>query len=117
MIRRPPRSTRTDPLFPYTTLFRSGIGDAGGDEARHQLAVQRRPGQEAPEFLMGGETGKGRFIRTAEAAQDKAGGIELREMVDGHSGSAPGTALASISQKTSSRPMKAGQPRRNQRRI
>src|SRR3546814_684671 len=24
MIRRPPRSTRTDPLIPYTTLFRSG---------------------------------------------------------------------------------------------
>src|SRR3546814_4760016 len=28
MIRRPPRSTRTDTLFPYTTLFRSG-GAAG----------------------------------------------------------------------------------------
>src|SRR3546814_4589426 len=31
MIRRPPRSTRTDTLFPYTTLFRSApsyIGDA-----------------------------------------------------------------------------------------
>src|SRR3546814_5740598 len=28
MIRRPPRSTRTDTLFPYTTLFRS---DAEGD--------------------------------------------------------------------------------------
>src|SRR3546814_8121972 len=27
MIRRPPRSTRTDTLFPYTTLFRSGHGD------------------------------------------------------------------------------------------
>src|SRR3546814_5219366 len=26
MIRRPPRSTRTDTLFPYTTLFRSRIG-------------------------------------------------------------------------------------------
>src|SRR3546814_11982843 len=26
MIRRPPRSTRTDTLFPYTTLFRSGSG-------------------------------------------------------------------------------------------
>src|SRR3546814_11541676 len=26
MIRRPPRSTRTDTLFPYTTLFRSIIG-------------------------------------------------------------------------------------------
>src|SRR3546814_5523480 len=25
MIRRPPRSTRTDTLFPYTTLFRSGM--------------------------------------------------------------------------------------------
>src|SRR3546814_14557919 len=30
MIRRPPRSTRTDTLFPYTTLFRSGM--AGGLE-------------------------------------------------------------------------------------
>src|SRR3546814_3707383 len=29
MIRGPPRSTRTDTLFPYTTLFRS---DAGGDD-------------------------------------------------------------------------------------
>src|SRR3546814_16403750 len=28
MIRRPPRSTRTDTLFPYTTLYRS-IGDNG----------------------------------------------------------------------------------------
>src|SRR3546814_4901783 len=35
MIRRPPRSTRTDTLFPYTTLFRSRkrdrFGDAGTD--------------------------------------------------------------------------------------
>src|SRR3546814_9623796 len=30
MIRRPPRSTRTDTLFPYTTLFRSAA-KAGGD--------------------------------------------------------------------------------------
>src|SRR3546814_3576589 len=28
MIRRPPRSTRTDTLFPYTTLFRSPRGGA-----------------------------------------------------------------------------------------
>src|SRR3546814_19733877 len=27
MIRRPPRSTRTDTLFPYTTLFRSRVPD------------------------------------------------------------------------------------------
>src|SRR3546814_19587307 len=30
MIRRPPRSTRTDTLFPYTTLFRSGDLAFGG---------------------------------------------------------------------------------------
>src|SRR3546814_18591454 len=29
MIRRPPRSTRTDTLFPYTTLFRSGPEASG----------------------------------------------------------------------------------------
>src|SRR3546814_9589843 len=29
MIRRPPRSTRTDTLFPYTTLFRSGRAPRG----------------------------------------------------------------------------------------
>src|SRR3546814_11522842 len=32
MIRRPPRSTRTDTLFPYTTLFRSG---RPGQQCRH----------------------------------------------------------------------------------
>src|SRR3546814_20872601 len=30
MIRRPPRSTRTDTLFPYTTLFRSQTEGLGG---------------------------------------------------------------------------------------
>src|SRR3546814_16344296 len=36
MIRRPPRSTRTDTLFPYTTLFRSPLpacGSEGGSTA------------------------------------------------------------------------------------
>src|SRR3546814_13990269 len=31
MIRRPPRATRTDTLFPYTTLFRSPDGTAGSE--------------------------------------------------------------------------------------
>src|SRR3546814_5994541 len=37
MIRRPPRSTRTDTLFPYTTLFRArlhGLGPADPDRFR-----------------------------------------------------------------------------------
>src|SRR3546814_3685135 len=63
MIRRPPRSTRTDTLFPYTTLFRSRkrqprqpqlrgrlgrevAGPAGDREGR--LEQLRRPGQPEP---------------------------------------------------------------------
>src|SRR3546814_6972707 len=45
MIRRPPRSTRTDTLFPYTTLFRSeGIsgGHRGRDAADRQFRVDAR---------------------------------------------------------------------------
>src|SRR3546814_15048174 len=37
MIRRPPRSTRTDTLFPYTTLFRSF--DAVGGFADHYFCL------------------------------------------------------------------------------
>src|SRR3546814_17032087 len=35
MIRRPPRSTRTDTLFPYTTLFRSRLGQVQRFQHRH----------------------------------------------------------------------------------
>src|SRR3546814_5308060 len=41
MIRRPPRSTRTDTLFPYTTLFRS-VHLAGG----HRVAADDEAGGE-----------------------------------------------------------------------
>src|SRR3546814_16759866 len=55
MIRRPPSTTRTDTLFPYTTLFRSTRIDQVGDDlavveeqhragnARAQVACQRGP--------------------------------------------------------------------------
>src|SRR3546814_5442064 len=46
MIRRPPRSTRTDTLFPYTTLFRSG--GVSQDERRDDRARQAaEPGERA----------------------------------------------------------------------
>src|SRR3546814_4472357 len=41
MIRRPPRSTRTDTLFPYTTLFRSRLRpkwDMGVEQRRHEIS-------------------------------------------------------------------------------
>src|SRR3546814_15020784 len=40
MIRRPPRSTRTDTLFPYTTLFRS-LRDRKAGGGRPRLAADR----------------------------------------------------------------------------
>src|SRR3546814_2919154 len=61
MIRRPPRSTRTDTLFPYTTLFRSAQDTLGprqvvvqearvregaahvGEEAEQLVVVERPP--------------------------------------------------------------------------
>src|SRR3546814_3880634 len=45
MIRRPPRSTRTDTLFPYTTLFRSGR-----DSRRTLTRSIRRIEKGAPSF-------------------------------------------------------------------
>src|SRR3546814_9009924 len=49
MIRRPPRSTRTDTLFPYTTLFRS-LGIPLDDQRRIHLRVHSLvlPGSGAP---------------------------------------------------------------------
>src|SRR3546814_3948760 len=41
MVRRPPRSTRTDTLFPYTTLFRSWQAAASGASPdRRRVAAQ-----------------------------------------------------------------------------
>src|SRR3546814_14984713 len=41
MIRRPPRSTRTDTLLPYTTLFRSGDADLLADDGAQQCRIAR----------------------------------------------------------------------------
>src|SRR3546814_9901543 len=43
MIRLPPRSTRTDTLFPYTTLFRSAYADAQrqGDQDRQGVGAEK----------------------------------------------------------------------------
>src|SRR3546814_20322534 len=65
MIRRPPRSTRTDTLFPYTTLFRSGLITpvVKGVDAKSlsvvsldiaDLAQRAREGKLAPQEYQGG---------------------------------------------------------------
>src|SRR3546814_4377705 len=57
MIRRPPRSTRTDTLFPYTTLFRSG-----GEE----IAAPRVIANVGPKLLYG------RMVDSADMPADFA---------------------------------------------
>src|SRR3546814_11217040 len=43
MIRRPPRSTRTDTLFPYTTLFRSRLRAGQRAQAQRRRRHHARP--------------------------------------------------------------------------
>src|SRR3546814_10069672 len=54
MIRRPPRSTRTDTLFPYTTLFRS---QRGAVDARRLTQFRAAPAPEIDQRLFGAESG------------------------------------------------------------
>src|SRR3546814_4540767 len=68
MIRRPPRSTRTDTLFPYTTLFRSA-GTGRGICASGRLAAiwhRARPGVEGEEIRQAMAGGGDAFRRSEE---------------------------------------------------
>src|SRR3546814_3943571 len=56
MIRRPPRSTRTDTLFPYTTLFRSlgarrGVSERQPGEQPGGAGQVAEPGGRRPETV------------------------------------------------------------------
>src|SRR3546814_943198 len=61
MIRRPPRSTLTDTLLPYTTLFRSGFSAARTTED----ADQGRPRRRRTRRGAMGPVGEGRGTRDA----------------------------------------------------
>src|SRR3546814_17514996 len=50
MIRRPPRSTRTDTLFPYTTLFRSVAACSGPGLPQEVVGI--RPGEKLHEVMV-----------------------------------------------------------------
>src|SRR3546814_17948623 len=69
MIRRPPRSTRTDTLFPYTTHFRSLLRYAVEDPC-HIGAVGRRqaPVMAAFEHALGGEPHADKALRRPAVA-------------------------------------------------
>src|SRR3546814_2313997 len=73
MIRRPPRSTRTDTLFPYTTLFRSLA--VSPDERAVAVKVLR----DTP--LDGSQTARQRFRQELEALR-RVRGPHLVELLD-----------------------------------
>src|SRR3546814_1362436 len=94
MLRRPPRSTRTDTLFPYTTLFRSSEGSArefsivgalrktgpmlARAQARHRPEVARQwTGRRGSELLRDAEPDDARVER--ENVGGQAGIIRIEE--------------------------------------
>src|SRR3546814_15072876 len=73
MIRRPPRSTRTDTLFPYTTLFRSG----SNRRAKNKCQVKDKFNKDSYFILM---------PTACKVAQPKAAQIQRREIHHGAGG-------------------------------
>src|SRR3546814_987888 len=71
MIRRPPRSTRTDTLFPYTTLFRSA-------DRRHGFHIGAAI---AVVGLWFGVADKQAYIATARSARSEEHTSELQSLM------------------------------------
>src|SRR3546814_16441045 len=68
MIRRPPRSTRTDSLFPYKTLFRSAFGAGTAD---HRSGSRDHARFDHDRFGMAGPPGPADRYRRLEAQGDR----------------------------------------------
>src|SRR3546814_10168167 len=72
MIRRPPRSTRTDTLFPYTTLFRSVL--AGYAEGSNQMRIHMSVGSRVP--ILVGAVGRATAARLNLTIEELKEGFE-----------------------------------------
>src|SRR3546814_3595743 len=80
MIRRPPRSTRTDTLFPYTTLFRSlrsRFRSAGGSRGTTERCSRG--------ILSSREWGHGHFRPVVAMPATKLRWIKRKKMITGRS--------------------------------
>src|SRR3546814_7911152 len=78
MIRRPPRTTRTDTLFPYTTLFRSPVEHKPGAEIDSDEALA----------VAAGDIGTTIFhpVGTCRMGDDSGAVVDARLRVHGHAG-------------------------------
>src|SRR3546814_2759851 len=87
MLRRPPRSTRTDSLFPYATLFRSRVdratvrlvveGDVAGDDGH----AERLAGERHAFDHLGELPGDLRLLRVAEVQRSEEHTSELQSLM------------------------------------
>src|SRR3546814_17557871 len=96
MIRRPPRSTRTDTLFPYTTLFRSAVKRLGGALARRiagEAPILKQPGDGLGTLQAEDEAGKldtcRGWCRTSRADEAAPRGLQCETEPPGRSGDRP----------------------------
>src|SRR3546814_1942354 len=81
MIRRPPRSTRTDTLLPYTTLFRSPDRRVGGQRPLAPFQIPAVPQYHSDELSEESQAGEGPrdALRECGSAMDSDGsGSEMR---------------------------------------
>src|SRR3546814_17854787 len=101
MIRRPPRSTRTDTLFPYTTLFRSTATDMDARfAALSDWTRERFPAFGEPTFRWSGQVlepmdfmpfsgrnpGDRRiFVQSGDSGQGITNGVDRKSVVYGKS--------------------------------
>src|SRR3546814_5674439 len=73
MIRRPPRSTRTDTLFPYTTLFRSIEMAQGGEGCRYYAELSVASADFGAQALQGSQQGLCVCLQSGLHARQGAG--------------------------------------------
>src|SRR3546814_2419948 len=78
MIRRPPRSTRTDTLFPYTTLFRSPRLHVGAHGANRPRQAEGGHGREG---VLRCEAGRRPLLHGAAPARSEEHTSELQSLM------------------------------------
>src|SRR3546814_4749363 len=85
MIRRPPRSTRTDTRFPYTTLFRSGLlGDRQIRDQVDGLLRRAQQGDQAGEDQNGRRGEEGCIVQQAPDDLDVDDAVLAAERSEEH---------------------------------